>query len=108
MIWNLILIQVICVVVIDVLGAVDEMLTPLFRKITGSKIGHIGKPLSCSTCMTFWISLIWLIATGNFTLPWIAFILILAVFAPLTYLIISFLKDAAIKQINELYDIFEI
>lgn len=54
------------VAAIDYLGFVEE-LNPIFRKITGSKIGSIGKPFSCSTCMTFWLSLLYIIIAGQFS-----------------------------------------
>lgn len=106
--FNLIMLQMICVLIIDVLNAVDDMLSPLVRKITGSKVGKIGKPFNCSTCMTFWGGLIVLIAMKSFTLNWIAVTLLLAAFTPVMYLAISFFRDLATKAINELYDYFKI
>lgn len=68
-IFNLFLIAWICVFVIDCSGIVEEMemrmkkICPLYR---------IGKPFSCSLCMTWWISLAYLLAVGHFTLPYVA------------------------------------
>lgn len=106
--FNLVMVQVICVLIIDVLNAVDDMLSPLLRRITGSKVGKIGKPFNCSTCMTFWGGLIVLIAMKSFALNWIAVTLLLAAFTPVTYLAISFFRDLANKVINDLYDYFRI
>lgn len=68
-IFNLFLIAWICVFIIDCSGIVEEMemrmkkICPLYR---------IGKPFSCSLCMTWWISLAYLLAVGHFTLPYVA------------------------------------
>lgn len=101
--WYLFLVQFICVCIVDVLGAVDEMLTPLVKRLTGSKIGHIGKPLNCSTCLTWWIGLFYILFAGEFTLPNIAYVLALSVLTPVTYLVICTIKDTATKIIDCIY-----
>lgn len=106
--WILLLLQFICVCIIDVTGAVDDMLTPLVRKITGSRIGHIGKPFSCSMCMTFWTGVIYLLVAGAFTIPNLAYVLALAVMTQITYLLICMAKDLATKAIEVVYKIFNI
>lgn len=104
--WHLFLLQFICVCVIDVSGAVDDMLTPLFKRITGSRIGHIGKPLNCSTCMTFWTGLFYLLCVGALSLPNIAFLLGLAILTPVTYLAVCLVKDTLTKIIEFFYNVF--
>lgn len=106
--WYLFLLQFVCVCIIDVTGAVDDMLTPLFKRITGSRIGHIGKPFNCSLCMTFWTGLIYLLCVGAFNLPNIAYVLALAILTPITYLTICFAKDLATKIIEFLYNVLGI
>lgn len=106
--WDLLLIQFICVCVIDVAGAVDDMLTPLVRRLTGSKIGHIGKPLSCSLCMTFWTGLLYLLCAGGISIPNLAYVLALSILTPLTYLAVCFVKDLGTKIIEFLYNVFSI
>lgn len=101
--WILLLLQFICVCIIDVTGAVDDMLTPLVRRITGSRIGHVGKPFSCSTCMTFWTGVIYLLIKGAFTIPNLAYVLALAIMAPVTYLLIYLVKDVVTKIIDSIY-----
>lgn len=90
---GLLLIQALCVFVIDYTGAVEEMLTPIVKRLTGAKIGTIGKPFNCSLCSTFWLGLIWLLVKGSFTLPYIGFVAVLAALTPVTLDIIWFVRD---------------
>ena len=103
MILNIFIIQFILVAAIDYLGFVDEALTPLFRKITGSKIGSIGRPFSCSTCMTFWTSLLYIIITGNLSFGNVGLCMAAALTAPITLDLINLVKDIATNIITCIY-----
>lgn len=78
--YNLILIAVCSVVVIDLSGFIDEAEQILSRRM-GIK-AHIPKPFSCSLCTTHWIGLIWLICSGRWTMGYYAITLILAFLTP--------------------------
>ncbi len=90
---EILLIQALCVFVTDYTGAVEEMLTPIVKRLTGAKIGTLGKPWNCSTCQTWWLGLIWLLVKGSFTLPYIGFVAVLAALTPVTLDIIWFVRD---------------
>lgn len=90
---ELLILQALVVFVIDYSGAVEDMFTPLVRRLTGTKIGTIGKPFSCSLCMTFWTGIIWLLVKGSFTLPYIGLVALLAAMTPVTLDIIWFIRD---------------
>lgn len=90
---ELLLIQALLVFIIDFSGAMNELLTPLVKRLTGAKIGHIGKPFTCSLCMTFWTGLLWLIIKGCFTLPYIGLVALLAALTPVTLDILWFVRD---------------
>lgn len=105
---NLLIINFICVGVIDYLGFVEEGLTPMLKKITGSKIGHIGKPLSCSTCMAFWCSLFYVILTGNLSLGSLALCLGVAMLSPVTLDLLNFVKDCLTELITFFYKLLNI
>lgn len=107
-IFNLLIINFICVGVIDYLGFVEEGLTPLVRKLTGSKIGHIGKPWSCSTCLTFWVSAFYILVTGNFTLGNVALCLGAAMLSPVTLDLINLVRDLLSEGITWIYRILNI
>lgn len=90
---NLVILQFLVVFVIDYSGAVDELFTPIVRKITGSRIGRIGKPLSCSLCTFLYTGLIAIAIMKSFTLPYIGLVALLAALTPVTLDIIHFVKD---------------
>ena len=90
---ELLIIQALLVFITDYSGAIDELVTPLVRKITGSKVGRIGKPLACSLCMQTWLGLIWIAIRGCFTLPYIGVVAALAALTPVTLDIIWFVRD---------------
>lgn len=105
---NLLLIQLICVLITDVAGAPDDFLLPLFKRITGSKIGYLPKPWSCSLCQTFWIGLAYLLFTGNFTLVNFTLLLVIACLTPVTVMLWFFCNDFLKKMIDTIYDYFHL
>ena len=107
MILNLICIWIICVVVIDISGFIDSIKYGISYLLTKGKIPSSDyriKPIDCSFCMNFWIGLIYIICIGEFSLPAVAFILMLSVFTPILKDIIILLKDVCIKLIDKFYD----
>lgn len=102
MILNIFIIQFLMVAAIDYLGFVDG-LTPLFRRITGSKIGTIGKPFNCSTCSTFWLSLLYIIITGNIGFGTVGLCMLAAITTPITLDLIHLVKDIATNIITCIY-----
>ncbi len=108
MIQNLILIQIICVLLVDVTGVIDDMLTPIVRWLSGTKIGTIGKPFSCSLCMTFWTGLIFLLVTGNFTLVNFTLVILLACLTPVTLLVYHLVVDLFTRMVESIYNYFQL
>ena len=102
------LISLICVLVIDVAGAVEDMVTPLVKWITGAKVGTIGKPLGCSTCMSWWLGLLYLIITHNLGLLPIAYLLTVACLTPVTLTLFHLIEDLVMKMVETLYKIFNL
>lgn len=73
---NLVLITIIVCFIIDCSGFINDGLKPFVAwlvnrkskvKISPENI-NIGKPISCSLCMTWWTGIIYLLCTGEFTL----------------------------------------
>lgn len=108
MILNIFIIQFLLVAAIDYLGFVDEGLTPLLRRITGSKIGRIGKPFNCSTCSTFWATLIYIAIVGQFTFQNVALCMAAALLTPVTLDVIHLIKDILSNIITCIYRILDI
>ena len=103
---ELLLVQVAVTLLIDVTGVVEDLLTPIAKKLTGAKVGQIGKPFSCSTCMTFWTGLVWLICTGTTSIGTIAYLLLLACTTDLTLLLFHLAKDFIGRMVDALYNYF--
>ena len=105
---GLLTIQVIMVLLIDVTGVVEDLLTPLVRWITGAKVGSIGRPLSCSLCMTFWTGVIWLLCTGHFGLVNLMLLLLLACTTNITLTLFHLVTDFVLKMVGTIYDFFNL
>lgn len=96
---DILIIAIICCCIVDVSGFIDEMdgyLTKLFK----SRLPlHIPKPLSCSTCLSFWSNLVYIIAIGAFSLQNLLLVTLTAMFAPVITDIILFTRDLLTKTI---------
>ena len=64
------------------------------------KFHHLPKPFSCCLCSTFWVSLIWVIATGQVSLLSIALCLINAYLTEVTTPLITTIKNWMLKIIE--------
>lgn len=105
---NLLIIQFLLVFILDYSGAVDELFTPLVKKITGAKIGHLGKPWSCSLCQTVWLGMLYLLCVGHFTFPYLAALAALAALTPVTLSVIHLVRDLLEAFVTFVYHIFGI
>jgi hypothetical protein len=79
-ITNLLLIAVIIVNLIDLSGFIDEIEKGLSKWLHIN--AHIPKPFSCSYCLTHWVGLIYLIASGQITLANYAILLVICFLTP--------------------------
>ena len=78
---NLFIISVIWVLILDLCGfarTIDKTLYKIFYPKRPFREDAHFKPWDCSLCLTFWSSLIYLIAIHSLTLPNIAFSLLFA------------------------------
>ena len=83
-------ILIICVLVIDISGFVHSIKVAIGKYLKISPNSFRIKPFDCSFCMTFWASMIYLLAVGRFTLLNIAIVLLLCCLTtPLKNLIMS-------------------
>ena len=101
------MIQIIMVLVIDISGFCDEMKIMLSKLLTRGKIATSNyniKPFFCSTCMTWWCGLIYLIIEQEVSLFMIAFTLLVACMSPITkdlYYMIYDTIEKIIRTINK-------
>ena len=76
---DLLLLSLVVVWIVDVSGWTDTWLGWLSRWL-GHTVREV-KPFSCSTCMTWWMGIIYLLATGRFCIPLVAYVGLLAFLA---------------------------
>lgn len=100
MILHLIAIAVICVVVIDLSGFADTMAKAVSRFVRKTvNVGQL-KPLTCSFCMTFWVSVIYLMASHQFTLMGLMYAVLAAFLTPAVNTLLVSVRDLAIALIH--------
>ena len=108
---NLFILTCIIVFVVDLSGFVDEMVKRLYYKYI--KVGDYHtliprlKPLTCSLCLTFWVGLIYLLITSQFTIMMIGYVCLLSFLTPIIGDILVMIKDVINKIINLIYKLID-
>ena len=108
---NLFILTCIIVFIIDLSGFVDEMVKRVYYKYI--KVGDYHtlipklKPLSCASCLNFWVGTIYILATGTFTMPLFAYVCMLSFFSTTIGDILVMIKDVLNKIINIIYKIID-
>lgn len=93
-------ILIICVLVIDISGFVHSIKVAIGKFLGISPNSFRIKPFDCSFCMTFWVSLIYLLVVGRFTLVNIAVVLLLCCLTtPMKNLVMS-VRDKLTKWMD--------
>ena len=84
-------ITVIVVIIVDISGFVDSVKTLI------GKVLHINnvklKPLDCSLCMTFWVSMAYLIYANELSITTLMFSLLISVMTPVIQDLIYLIRD---------------
>ena len=108
---NLFILTCIIVFIIDLSGFVDEMVKRLYYKYI--KVGDYHtlipklKPLTCSLCLSFWVDLIYLLITSQFTIIMIGYVCLLSFLTPIIGDILVMIKDVLNKIINLIYKLID-
>ena len=99
---NCLFITIIWVVILDQLHFWDDFSTIISGWLSGGKIKKPldWKPFNCSTCMSFWTNLAYIIVTNQFSILMILYILTLSWVTPIINSILSFVINAVLKMIN--------
>ena len=107
---NILLIAVITVFIIDLSGAINNLVKPIVRKVLHlSPNADIHLPLiGCSLCVTFWAGLIYLLTAKAFTLPGIVAVCIVSFLTPVISDILILCKDTLTKIIDLIYLMLQI
>lgn len=104
---TLALVQFIIVFVTDYSGFTEDFLKPFFKKVFKYP-GEPSKIFVCSLCQQTWIGLLYLLISGNFTIPLIAYNFLLAGLTPVTLDLINLVRDLLSEGITWIYRIFNI
>lgn len=104
------LITICWVIILDQLHFFEDLTSSVKSLMTKGKFRNPIqiKPFSCSTCMSFWTNLIYIIIIGKFTIPMIGYILVLSWTTPLINSIFTLLKNIFIKLTNTLANKFDL
>ena len=108
-IFNLFLISIISVFIVDISGAVESFKTGFKWLITKGKMSdsnYILKPFDCSLCVNFWSSLIYLMVIGKFTLEYITIVCLLCCFLNIIKSTILLVEDIMLKINKTIYRYF--
>ena len=96
-------ITVIVVIIVDISGFVDSVKTLI------GKVLHINnvslKPIDCSFCLNFWVSMAYLVITNELTITAIMVTLLLSTMTPIIKDAIYLIRDSIGKAINKIYNI---
>ena len=110
MIFDIICILLITVIITDQLHFFEEFSSSIKSILTR---GKFKSPIKfklclCSSCQAHWLSLLYLISTGNFTIVNYTIILILSWTTPIINSIFTLLKNLFLKLINTIANKFDL
>ena len=100
---DVIFIQIIVCFIIDLSGFIQSMEEGLSKWTKVRCV--IPKPFSCSLCSGWWINLIYLIITHNFTLPYVVFVALVSFFSKNISGILRWIQELFVKIEDLLYKI---
>lgn len=96
---DLLFLSLIVVYIVDLSGWTDTWLGWLSRWL-GHPVREL-KPFSCSLCMTWWSGIVYLLVTGRFCLPLLAYVALLAFLSlPISELLI-FIRETILRWIRQ-------
>lgn len=102
---DLLLLQMIVVFIIDCSGITNTIKKALSKFLTKGQIEsdtyHLPL-IGCSLCVTFWIGLVYLLITNQFSIPLFALVCLLSFFTPITKDLLLSIRDLLIKLVNKL------
>lgn len=99
---DLLYLTVAVVYVVDVSGFTQTWLGWISRFLH-ARVTEL-RPFSCSTCMTWWSGIVYLIATGSFTLLDIAVVAVLSSLAYPIGQVLIFVREGLLAAVSKLLD----
>ena len=96
-------ITIIVVIIVDISGFIDSIKN-LIGKVLG--INNVKlKPLDCSFCVNWWLSLAYLLITNELSITAVMVTLLLSTMTPVIGDLIYLIRDLIGKIINKIYNI---
>ena len=99
---DLLLMTLIVVFIVDISGIITSIEDALSKWLKGKV--RIGKPFSCSLCMTWWIGFIYILCMEQFTLVWIATVALFAYLTPVLSTFLVFVRETVMWGIEKAYN----
>lgn len=97
---DLILIQIICVNIVDISGVVSHIENAIARMLSLKKVSVYL--LNCSYCVTHWCCVIYLIFNGALSLQAYAIVLVLCFLTSVTKDLLWGVRDRLVKIVSKL------
>ena len=97
---DLILIQIICVNIVDISGVVGHIENAIARVLSLKRVSIYL--LNCSYCVTHWCCVIYLLFNGALSLQTYAIVLVLCFLTSVTMELLWGLRDRIIKLVSKL------
>lgn len=82
MFLDLLFLAFITVFIIDYSGVIQSIEEGLQKWLKMPNKAHVPKPFSCSLCSTFWLGLIYLLCTAQFSFMGVAYVCFLSSMTP--------------------------
>ena len=98
---ELLLVSAVVVFVIDLSGVVESVKDALSRWLNG-RVRRL-RPFDCDLCMVWWVTLLWALIRGEFSLPIVAYSAGLAFMATTIKDVLLFVKELLGALIDLLY-----
>ena len=97
---DLILIQIICVNIVDISGVVSHIENAIARALKLKSVSiHL---IECSYCVTHWCCVLYLLFTGALSLKTYAIVLVLCFFTSITKDLLWGVRDRLVKLVSKL------
>ena len=100
LIIDLILIQIICVNIVDISGVVSHIENAIARMLSLKKVSIYL--LNCSYCVTHWCCVIYLLFNGALSLKTYAIVLVLCFLTSVTKDLLWGIRDILVKLVSKL------
>ena len=97
---DLILIQIICVNIVDISGVVSHIENAIARMLSLKKVSIYL--FNCSYCVTHWCCVIYLLFNGALSLKYYAIVLVLCFFTSITKDLLWGVRDRLVKLVSKL------